>query len=378
MQNPGGRITGINEIICFLCNDDADVSVIEKLNAYRVNNGLLSTLVLELREKNDILQDKIELLEEKLTLTDENEKLKKKSVSKVIICDNSRPSKSKQTKEISEPNNSAVPEPKIDNLIQNIDISEKTSSLSEQTSTTNISSTGPKPIPNITSNTAKTNPNNQKCQTQVNKNKNKTVLNAPKPQENGNDLDRLPTVSDTTGKRVSSKLSQKETNSTNTQKGVENQAVTNNHGVISEGEGTGVTFDTLASTSNQVAGGNVIKTNTENLENWTLVKSRKNRTNLSKRPDPIIGVNKNAGILQAAKLMHWVFLSGFSRSTVAENILNFLKDQQLGEGCVCEEMRTKSKQVKSFKLGVPQGVKQQILDAGLWPEGIKVNHFRNL
>lgn len=65
-RSPNCQITDKNKILCAQCSHHEDLTSDEKLLFYMKNNGLLSTLVMELQEKNDLLREKIEYLERKL------------------------------------------------------------------------------------------------------------------------------------------------------------------------------------------------------------------------------------------------------------------------------------------------------------------------
>lgn len=113
---------------------------------------------------------------------------------------------------------------------------------------------------------------------------------------------------------------------------------------------------------------------------WKTVSNRKRPKHLPEnRPKPIQGVNKSSSILEVAKQFYWVFLTGLSKNTESGAILEYLESQHRStKDIICEKMKTKSTQISSFKLRVPKQQADNILDPELWPEGIKVNHFRNL
>lgn len=82
--------------------------------------------------------------------------------------------------------------------------------------------------------------------------------------------------------------------------------------------------------------------------------------------------------MEVARKLHWIFISGLTMKTKAQDIIEFLKSQQINGDFVCEKMTTKSKQASSFKLGAPKELVEKVMDPQLWPEGIRINHFRNL
>lgn len=124
------------------------------------------------------------------------------------------------------------------------------------------------------------------------------------------------------------------------------------------------------------------KTGADNEEGWTKVtrKSRKtNQPTKNIRPEPIKGSNTTSSILKAAQVKSWIFLTGFDPTTNEDMIINHLKNNDFGEGCICEKMVTRKDKTKSsFRLGVPQDRRDAIMSANLWPCGIMVNHFINL
>nr|CAI5818493.1 unnamed protein product [Callosobruchus analis] len=103
------------------------------------------------------------------------------------------------------------------------------------------------------------------------------------------------------------------------------------------------------------------------------------RTTKNARPKPCIGSNESECAPKAAQKFSAVFLSGFEASLQSTKIIEHLKDHQLDKHCVCEKMKTrKEKFYSSFRLSVPQDKKDEIMPPSLWPQGIVINHFRNL
>lgn len=121
-------------------------------------------------------------------------------------------------------------------------------------------------------------------------------------------------------------------------------------------------------------------------DDWiTVGRHRRNRGKMEKpllqndsRPPHIKGSNQVMTKLQVAQRLQWIFVSGLAPKMESNDILDFLKVNKIGDGCTCEKMQTKNKQVSSFKLGVPYGIKEKVMDAELWPYGVRVNHFLNL
>lgn len=126
------------------------------------------------------------------------------------------------------------------------------------------------------------------------------------------------------------------------------------------------------------------KDDDNNEDEWTTVVRKGSKTNRealkkikNERTQPLLGTNKNHGNLQLAQRKQWIFVSGLAPKTEAKDVIKFLEDNNI-MGCTCEKMLTKTKQVGSFKLSVAKEKVNQIMNAELWPEGIRFNHFRNL
>lgn len=133
------------------------------------------------------------------------------------------------------------------------------------------------------------------------------------------------------------------------------------------------------STEGEVKSSNSSDLGTEAIVPWTEVRSRRTKgQRVRTRPEHILGTNKTTDVLQIAQNLYWIFITGLSKTTTAENILQFLKSHQLEDKCVCEVMSTKTNKSSSFKLGVPMELREKYMDPELWPEGLKFNHFRNM
>lgn len=119
----------------------------------------------------------------------------------------------------------------------------------------------------------------------------------------------------------------------------------------------------------------------ESKEDWKTVEIKRGRSygrnNTESRPEPIKGTNE-VSELRVAKKYSWLFLSGFDKETTSTEIQEFVKRKGAQE-CSCEQLKTRKDNLyASFKLGIPEKDKMMIMDASLWPKGIRINHFLNL
>lgn len=104
----------------------------------------------------------------------------------------------------------------------------------------------------------------------------------------------------------------------------------------------------------------------------------KAKRNLSNRPDPIKGISNTSSKLKTAQKMEFLFLSGIAPDVTKDDVMSYLEDNNLQDGCSCEKMKTKKQYYSSFRLAVPYGQTGHYLKSNLWPEGAIINHFRNL
>ncbi|CAG9760284.1 unnamed protein product [Ceutorhynchus assimilis] len=123
----------------------------------------------------------------------------------------------------------------------------------------------------------------------------------------------------------------------------------------------------------------------ENQDDWVEVRSKnknKNKKSIfqTNRPEPLKGQNENATNLKTATRVTFLFLSGTAPEVTCEDVMNFLKENNLlVAGCRCEKMKTKKqKYCSSFRLAVPQTDVIKYLTPSLWPTGSVINHFRNI
>lgn len=119
-------------------------------------------------------------------------------------------------------------------------------------------------------------------------------------------------------------------------------------------------------------------------DGWTIVERKKtripNRPSNSSRPEPLRGTKDNStGLLRTAPKMAFLFVTGLSADVTSEDILEYLKENNLNHHCKCEKMYTKKEKYRSsFKLAVPVEKRQDYWCSTLWPQGVSINHFLNL
>ncbi|CAG9764546.1 unnamed protein product [Ceutorhynchus assimilis] len=91
---------------------------------------------------------------------------------------------------------------------------------------------------------------------------------------------------------------------------------------------------------------------------WIMAKTRKTKRhdslNKNKRPTPAIGINENKTNLKVVEFankkqdpLSWIFVTGFDPKTKEHDILEFLKDNNLNEGCRCFKMITTKDNIKT-------------------------------
>lgn len=107
---------------------------------------------------------------------------------------------------------------------------------------------------------------------------------------------------------------------------------------------------------------------------------RNNRDrNRNNRPEPLRGTNQNVNSIKIAPRMAFLFISGFAPDIRGTDILEFLKSNNMGDGCDCLKIQTKKDKYRSaFRLAVPYDERDQYFSSALWPQGVLVNHFMNL
>lgn len=98
------------------------------------------------------------------------------------------------------------------------------------------------------------------------------------------------------------------------------------------------------------------------------------------RPKPLKGIKQNGDCsLKAAQRKAYLFITGVAPDAKEENIMEYLRQCDIGNGCNCEKIKTKrEKYCSSFKLTVPLEDRPKYLCTEIWPDGVTVNHFLNI
>lgn len=115
-------------------------------------------------------------------------------------------------------------------------------------------------------------------------------------------------------------------------------------------------------------------------ETWKTVNYRKNYATRSQnlRNKICTGKPQNGDAMAKLKVvtrLSWIYLSGFSPETTAQEIISCLnKDYE--DKYVCELITKRpNPRVVSFKLGVPTQLEKQMTALDSWPEGIIVDKY---
>lgn len=99
-------------------------------------------------------------------------------------------------------------------------------------------------------------------------------------------------------------------------------------------------------------------------------------TAASKRKNPaIIGKRKTVDGITAAEKNSWIFLSRLGPSVNIESIRTHVSKLCDDKVIQCEELQTRYKTYKSFKVGCPVQYTDKLMDGEVWPEGILVTKF---
>lgn len=130
---------------------------------------------------------------------------------------------------------------------------------------------------------------------------------------------------------------------------------------------------------NQQAPGVDKQIGSEEADSWTKVVRKPKHRPSSGRPAPLRGSNGNEGNLKTAPRMAILFLSELAPDVTHSEVLDYLKCNGMGDSCRCEKMQTKKDKHKaSFRLIVPQSTLDQYLCSTLWPRDVIINHFMNI
>lgn len=86
--------------------------------------------------------------------------------------------------------------------------------------------------------------------------------------------------------------------------------------------------------------------------------------------------SRETDFLQITKKSHkfWIFTSGYSKLTTPQQIIDYLK-QFHDVNISCEKIQTRNEEIASFKVGIPNELKDQFLLRNLWPLGAYVNKY---
>lgn len=120
------------------------------------------------------------------------------------------------------------------------------------------------------------------------------------------------------------------------------------------------------------------RSKSENNEKWKEVSYRNNRRpTKSSRPAPLVGSNSDSN-LKAAQRISFLFVSGLAPEVKEQDILEYLKNQNL-KPAECIKMKTKKEKYRSsFKLSVSYEEREKFLNTAVWPKNVVINHFLNL
>lgn len=111
--------------------------------------------------------------------------------------------------------------------------------------------------------------------------------------------------------------------------------------------------------------------NTENKttnENFQIVQKRR-------RNKIIIGKSTNKVDIQVLSKLSWYFLSRLAPDTTSAQILVHLKSIKSHSNLTCEKLKSKYNHYVSFKIGIPDELKNELLKPKEWPAGIFINDF---
>lgn len=100
--------------------------------------------------------------------------------------------------------------------------------------------------------------------------------------------------------------------------------------------------------------------------------------NVTKNRKLFFGSNKGVTALKAASAYNkkWFFVSRLDSHVTREDILRFLTAQQSAEFEVQElKTRHEDSHYRSFKIGVPAAVADEVMSPGIWPYGVLINTF---
>lgn len=95
-----------------------------------------------------------------------------------------------------------------------------------------------------------------------------------------------------------------------------------------------------------------------------------------RKPKTISGALTNTGEARAAERTTAIFTSWWWKEFNCEGVLKFLKEKH-GLSAVCEDVETRAKQYKCFKITFKVTDDINLFDPNLWPKGVRVAKFFN-
>jgi hypothetical protein len=103
-------------------------------------------------------------------------------------------------------------------------------------------------------------------------------------------------------------------------------------------------------------------------ERFQTVKHNRRRTKV------IVGSNNTAKSLPVAERMAWLHLWRLHEDVTPGEVLKYLNERVPGKKYVVEQQKAKGK-YSSFKVGVPEEMRDGFLDANSWPNGAAVSRW---
>ncbi|KAK9886002.1 hypothetical protein WA026_014788 [Henosepilachna vigintioctopunctata] len=119
--------------------------------------------------------------------------------------------------------------------------------------------------------------------------------------------------------------------------------------------------------------------NSPQSQNKDVTKTLKINDNLTsnKKPrlPPIYGSKTGSGHLKAYILVSSIHISKVRLENDDKDIIKYIKTHIPHNAVSCTELKVKSGQYRSFKVGVPANISSQILNSNFWPEHLVVKRF---
>ncbi|CAH0558592.1 unnamed protein product [Brassicogethes aeneus] len=110
--------------------------------------------------------------------------------------------------------------------------------------------------------------------------------------------------------------------------------------------------------------------NTQNVNNYTLVQSKKKKKNL--------GTNESSSGFVGVEKRVWIYFHRIQRTVTKTNIESFIKDQPglLDSDINVKELPTSETQNKCFVLDAHFDLKDKLYDPSFWPKGVGIKRYR--